>query len=104
MVTKLQLMSLALNNSLRDPALKLSEEQIATICSRVEGVINEVVDITLLKSYEGEPVFVLRAQDEAARKTVLGWLGRNPDLPDPKKHAACEVVKAMEAWPARKAD
>ncbi len=53
---------------------------------------------------EGEPVFLLRAQDIVAAKTVRHWAYLNEaEDGDPKlTRGAFECAKKMEAWPVHK--
>ena len=59
----------------------------------------------------GEPVFVLRAQDQIAEKCVRDWAARlmnvinRPALPNvtaQKIGGALQIADAMKAWPTKK--
>ena len=60
-------------------------------------------DRTLARAGDDEPIFVLRAQDQSAPTAILMWLAANPQLPDYKVTEALNTIKAMRAWPTKKA-
>lgn len=52
---------------------------------------------------QDEPLFVLRAQDVTAPRTVAQWILENIEhAPREKLHEALECAIAMRSWPKRK--
>lgn len=56
----------------------------------------------LNKAAGDEPLFVLRAQDVTAPRTIETWLRLNPQLPEAKYQEAVACIDAMRHWHSRK--
>lgn len=52
---------------------------------------------------EDEPVFVLRARDDAAAETVYFWIGFGRQS-ETKKYVARKIAKAMSDWPVKRVE
>lgn len=58
---------------------------------------------TLSKVADDEEIFVLRAQDVMAPKTILYWIAENLHAPAPKLREAFECALRMRKHEGRKA-
>ena len=54
---------------------------------------------TLAKVGPDEPIFVLRARDPHAARTVAWWLTENPQLSSERKQEVQDCIRAMDNWP-----
>jgi len=61
------------------------------------------IDKCIEKAADNEMLFVLRAQDKTAPKTVLYWMAENfENLSEDKLREAWLCVLEMKRWPNRK--
>jgi hypothetical protein len=63
---------------------------------------HDIASVDCSKYTDGEPVFIIRAQDECAASMLVLWLVGNPQISAQKRDEVRDCIDAMRAWPRKK--